>query len=748
MTRTASLENRIWAKNGVKVDPDTDNGAGADLLTVEGGNIDSQGPFSTHFNFQQHRMNELLNEVEQDGILEWSDKTNYGVGSFCKVGMGVYQSAIANNKNNAPASSPASWVLIPFAALLCRGIVKSRTVTDPPATPAAGDAYIIPASATGAWAGKTNQITVWHGDQWIFSNPVGYPLYVAAEGIHVYWNESAYKRFSSTGQDADRAETARDEAESALAQTLSAQGATEDARDEAVAAQTGAETSETNASASASAAATSASDAQTYAEAAATAGEIYDDTTDGLGGTAEGDYFWVPSAVNGELLILYLHDTGGVATPIGTSPSSEAIAAFNLAQYIPEFEAVQQLREKQQAEHEAAQKKAAVVILLGQSLNAARGTKVKSEANSNSYMFTGGAHTSDFQFWSTNQVFPTNWSDVASVVDFSEGTYQSPCVGVASTIVGGKYERCYTGSIAIGARTMAKISTSGPRCNLFAFCHRFAELVRADGYEPEIMFYSAHGEADAFAGTSEADYYNQGMTYYATCQLAASQAMQARDYRAPVILSQPLQNSHGTEGANDLAISTAITRIARDLPNGMDIGGVYQWPAEADRVHPTPGGYVQRGEFVGAVLRNMMERGIKWPGPYITDVALDGTDFYVTFSEEVERDTSMNAGTNLNTANALDGFEWLDNGSFIQITGLTYNGRLVSGTLASTPVGTIEQQTLRIAAQTTTGALTAGSENHPGSQVRAKQGAVGGIYDPTQTSYFWANKQEIGVRSL
>lgn len=475
---------------------------------------------------------------------------------------------------------------------------------------------------------------------------------------------------------------------------------------------------------------------------------VYADTAAGIAATAEGDYFNVPSAEEGELLILYRHDAGPVATEIGRTPSSAVINELTESQYFSDFEAVQQLRDKQQAEHETAQKKAAVVILLGQSLNAARGTKVKSVANSNSYMFTGGAHVSDFQFWGANQEFATNDADVASFVDFTEGTEQSPCVGVASTVVGGKYARCYVGSIAIGSRSMAKLASGGPRCNLFAFCHRFAALVRADGYEPELMFYSAHGEADAAAGTSEADYYSQAITYYAMCQLAASQAMQARDYRAPVILTQPLQNSNGVDGANDRAISTAITRIARDLPNAADIGGVYQWPAENDRTHPTPGGYVQRGEFVGAVLRNMSERGIKWPGPYITDVALDGADFYVTFSEEVERDASMNAGTNLNAANALDGFEWLDNGSFIQITVLTYSGRLVSGTLASVPVGTTEQQVLRVASQTTTATLTAGSENHPGSQVRAKQGAVGGIYDPTQTSYFWANKQEIGVRSL
>ena len=528
-------------------------------------------------------------------------------------------------------------------------------------------------------------------------------------------------QYPNAAADAERAETAADSAE----EDAQAAGA---AKDTAVVA---------------------ASEAEGYAAAAsASSDDIYADTAAGLAGTVEGDYFYVPSSDDDELLILYLHDTGSVATEIGRSPSAAAVEAVTTRQYVPDFEAVQQLRDKQQFQQETANKKAAVVILLGQSLNAARGTKVKSEANSNSYMFTGGAHVSDFQFWGSNQTFTTNWSDVASVVDFTEGTDQTPCVGVASTVVGGKYSRCYVGSIAIGARPMAKLSSGGPRCNLFAFILRFASLVREDGYEPEIMFYSAHGEADAFDGTSEADYYNQGMIYYRTCQLAASQAMQARDYRAPVILSQPLQNSQGTEGADDLAISTAITRIARDLPNATDIGGVYQWPAATDRVHPTPGGYVQRGEFVGAVLRNMAERGIKWPCPYITDVALDGTDFYVTFSEEVERDTSCTAGTNLNTSNALDGFEWLDNGSFIQITGLTYNGRLVSGTLSSAPVGTTEQQILRIAAQTTTSTLTAGAENHSGSQVRASQGAVGGIYDPTQTSYFWANKQEIGVRSL
>jgi hypothetical protein len=38
--------------------------------------------------------------------------------------------------------------------------VKDRDLTTPPASPANGDRYLVPAAATGVWAGKTNQIAV------------------------------------------------------------------------------------------------------------------------------------------------------------------------------------------------------------------------------------------------------------------------------------------------------------------------------------------------------------------------------------------------------------------------------------------------------------------------------------------------------------------------------------------------------------------------------------------------------------
>lgn len=45
--------------------------------------------------------------------------------------------------------------------VLVQSAVKSRTTTAPPGSPADGDRYIVPAGATGAWSGKTDQIASW-----------------------------------------------------------------------------------------------------------------------------------------------------------------------------------------------------------------------------------------------------------------------------------------------------------------------------------------------------------------------------------------------------------------------------------------------------------------------------------------------------------------------------------------------------------------------------------------------------------
>lgn len=73
--------------------------------------------------------------------------------------------------------------------------VKDQNVTVPPASPAEADRYIIPAGATGVWAGKTNQIAEYVAGSWVYYVPaVGWTAYVDDEQKIYSWNGSAWVR--------------------------------------------------------------------------------------------------------------------------------------------------------------------------------------------------------------------------------------------------------------------------------------------------------------------------------------------------------------------------------------------------------------------------------------------------------------------------------------------------------------------------------------------------------------------------
>jgi hypothetical protein len=48
---------------------------------------------------------------------------------------------------------------------------KSMGDTSPPGSPAKGDAYILGASATGAWSGEDGKVAVYDGTSWVFTAP-------------------------------------------------------------------------------------------------------------------------------------------------------------------------------------------------------------------------------------------------------------------------------------------------------------------------------------------------------------------------------------------------------------------------------------------------------------------------------------------------------------------------------------------------------------------------------------------------
>lgn len=76
---------------------------------------------------------------------------------------------------------------------LTQATVKSMTTTAPPGSPANGDAYIVPAGATGAWASQTNKIAAWQRSAWAFYTPKnGWQVYNQTDGGDYLYNGSAW----------------------------------------------------------------------------------------------------------------------------------------------------------------------------------------------------------------------------------------------------------------------------------------------------------------------------------------------------------------------------------------------------------------------------------------------------------------------------------------------------------------------------------------------------------------------------
>lgn len=73
--------------------------------------------------------------------------------------------------------------------VLTQANVINSSTTTPPGSPTTGQAWIVAAGATGAWAGKANQIAAWFG-AWKF--------YVPAEGWRV-WDQALDKPLDYNG---------------------------------------------------------------------------------------------------------------------------------------------------------------------------------------------------------------------------------------------------------------------------------------------------------------------------------------------------------------------------------------------------------------------------------------------------------------------------------------------------------------------------------------------------------------------
>jgi len=79
-------------------------------------------------------------------------------------------------------------------------LIKSITTSAPPGSPSAGDAYIVPVGATGAWSGKDNDIAQWSGSEWTYLNAAeSWFAYVDDEDNYYLYTGAVWVQISVSG---------------------------------------------------------------------------------------------------------------------------------------------------------------------------------------------------------------------------------------------------------------------------------------------------------------------------------------------------------------------------------------------------------------------------------------------------------------------------------------------------------------------------------------------------------------------
>lgn len=84
--------------------------------------------------------------------------------------------------------------------VLMDSAVIDATLTTPPGSPTDGDAYIVPASATGDWASQDDKIAIYETSAWVFYAPAeGYFLRDQTNDTTYQYDGSAWTEFTSGG---------------------------------------------------------------------------------------------------------------------------------------------------------------------------------------------------------------------------------------------------------------------------------------------------------------------------------------------------------------------------------------------------------------------------------------------------------------------------------------------------------------------------------------------------------------------
>ncbi|WP_193337522.1 DUF2793 domain-containing protein [Devosia beringensis] len=88
---------------------------------------------------------------------------------------------------------------------LVQPAIESRTLTTPPLTPIEGQTYLVPAGATGAWAGHADEIASFQSGAWLFLYPApGWQLYCKADQTGLVFDSGSWHPLASLGSSLPR----------------------------------------------------------------------------------------------------------------------------------------------------------------------------------------------------------------------------------------------------------------------------------------------------------------------------------------------------------------------------------------------------------------------------------------------------------------------------------------------------------------------------------------------------------------
>ena len=83
---------------------------------------------------------------------------------------------------------------------LVQPTVESRALATPPLTPLAGEAWIVPAGATGAWSGHAGEIAAFQSGAWSFLDPApGWQVYDRSDKTQLVFDAGAWTPLASLG---------------------------------------------------------------------------------------------------------------------------------------------------------------------------------------------------------------------------------------------------------------------------------------------------------------------------------------------------------------------------------------------------------------------------------------------------------------------------------------------------------------------------------------------------------------------